>query len=38
MKGVIRSSKSKDRQHNGQRKKTKGQNNVLLNIRQKTKD
>ena len=31
-KGVIRISKSKDRQHNGLKKKHKGTNNVLQNI------
>ena len=37
-KGVIRSRKSKDRQHNGQKKKDKRTNNDLQNITQKTKD
>jgi hypothetical protein len=37
-KGVIRSHKSKDRQHNGQKKKNQRTNNDLQNITQKTKD
>ena len=37
-KGVIRSYKSKDRQHNGQRNKAKRTNNDLQKIMQKTKD
>jgi hypothetical protein len=37
-KGVIRIRKSKDKQHNGQKKKDKMINNVLQNITQKTKD
>jgi len=36
--GVIRIRKSKDRQHNGQRKKNKRTNNDLENIIRKTKD
>jgi hypothetical protein len=35
---VIRIRKSKDRQHNGQKKKDKRRNNDLQNIRHKTKD
>jgi len=35
---VIRSRKSKDRQHNGQKKKIKRTNNDLQNTKQKTKD
>ena len=37
-KGVIRIRKSKDRQHNGQKKKNKGTKNGQQNTRQKTKD
>ena len=37
-KGLTRSSKSKDRQHNGQKNKDKRTNNDLWNITQKTKD
>jgi len=37
-KRVIRIHKSKDRQHNGQKKKDKGINNDLQNITHKTKD
>ena len=37
-KGVIRSRKSKDRQHNGQKKRDKEINNDLQNTIQKTKD
>jgi hypothetical protein len=37
-KGVIKSRKSKDRQHNGQKKKNKRTNNAIQNITQKTKD
>jgi hypothetical protein len=37
-KGVIRSRKSKDKQNNGQRKRTKWTSNDLQNITQKTKD
>ena len=37
-KGVIRIRTSKDRQHNGQKKKEKKTNNDLQNITQKTKD
>ena len=40
-KGVIRIRKSKDRQHNGQKKRKKGQTTIyndLQNITQKTKD
>ena len=37
-KGVIRIRKSKDRQHNGQKKKDKRTNNDLHNITHKTKD
>jgi hypothetical protein len=36
-KGVIRIRKSKDRQHNGQKKKDKRPNNDLQNITHKTK-
>jgi len=36
-KGVIKIRKSKDRQHNGQKKKDKGTNNDLQNIAQKNK-
>ena len=36
--GVIRICKSKDRQHNGQKKKNKRTNNDLENIKRKTKD
>ena len=36
--GVIRISKSKDRQHNDQKKKYKRTNNDLQNITHKTKD
>jgi len=36
--GVIRIYKSKDRQHNGQKKKEKRTNNDLQNITHKTKD
>ena len=36
--GVIRIHTSKDRQHNGQKKKEKKTNNDLQNITQKTKD
>ena len=37
-KGVIRIRKSKDRQHNGQKKKDKRTNNDLQNTTHKTKD
>ena len=37
-KGIIRIRKSKERQHNGQKKKEKRTNNDLQNITQKTKD
>jgi hypothetical protein len=37
-KGVIRSHKSKNRQHNGQKKRDKRTNNDLQNTSQKTKD
>jgi hypothetical protein len=37
-KGVIRIRKTKDRQHNGQKKKDKRTNNYLQNMTQKTKD
>jgi hypothetical protein len=37
-KGVIRVRKSKDRQHNGQKKKDNRTNNDLQNTTQKTKD
>jgi hypothetical protein len=37
-KGVIRSRKSKERQHNGQNKKDKRTNNDLQNIAQKHYD
>ena len=37
-KGVIKIRKSKDRQHNGQKKKDKRINNDLKNITHKTKD
>jgi hypothetical protein len=38
-KGVFSSRKSKkDRKHNGRKKKDKKTNNVLQNIKQKTKD
>jgi hypothetical protein len=37
-KGVIRILKSKDRQHNGQKKKYKSTNNDLQTITHKTKD
>ena len=37
-KGIIRIHKSKDRQHNGQKKKDKRTNNDLQNTTQKTKD
>jgi hypothetical protein len=37
-KGIIRICKSKDRQHNGQKKKDERTNNDLQNITQKTKD
>ena len=37
-KGIIRSSKSKDRQYNGQQKKNKRTSNDLQDITQKTKD
>ena len=37
-KEVIRIRKSKERQHNGEKKKGKGTNNVLQNITHKTKD
>ena len=36
-KGFIRSRKSKDRRHNGQKKRDKGINNDLQNTIQKTK-
>ena len=36
--GIIRSRKSKDRQHNGQKKEDKRTNNDLQNTTQKTKD
>ena len=36
-KGVIRIRNSKDRKHNGQKKKDKKKNNNLQNITQKTK-
>jgi hypothetical protein len=38
IKGVIRIRTSKDRKHNGQKKKDKRTNNDLQNITQKTKD
>jgi hypothetical protein len=38
IKGVIRIRKSKDRKHNGQKKKDKRTNNDLQDITQKTKD
>ena len=38
LQGVIRIRKSKDRQHNGQKKKDKRTNNDLHNITHKTKD
>ena len=37
-KGLIRISKSKDKQHNGQKKRDKKTNNDLQNITHKTKD